>query len=140
MSLLTAFALAAQAVAAPAAAPVSSPPPAVPMAVAKARVDKVKALLGVATSGDSTALAPLLAANASANMNGTASSLTAAALAPLKACIRQGPFTVNDDQVIFNMTCAAVLPAQSNVMVGFLGEQVSTIVAGPAPPPVSGAN
>jgi hypothetical protein len=137
MTMLTAIVLAAQAAAAPAApVPAAPPPPAVPMTVAKARVDKVKALLAVAASGDAAALGAVVAPSATANVNGATSPLTAAAIAGLKTCTRKGPFTVNDEQVIFTMTCTGTLPALSSAMVGFTAEQIASLVVGPAPPPM----
>lgn len=144
MSLLFAILLAeaAAAPAAPAPAAVAPPPaetPAVPMTVAKARVDKVKAMLAAANSGDSAALGAVAATGATLNINGAITPLGALALAPLKTCTRKGAFTVNDEQVILNMACSGTLPALSSIMVGFTAEQVSSVVVGPAAPPVGGS-
>lgn len=127
--------------AAPAAAPAPAPTevPTVEMSIARARVAKVRTLLSSVTSGDAAALAPVLAPGASANVNGVISPLGVLTLAPLQSCTRKGPFNANADQVIITMTCTGSLPAAASVMVGFTAEQISSVVVGPAAPPVGGS-
>ncbi len=137
MSALISILLAA---AATADAPPPPPPPAVSMDVAKARVAKVKTLLAVAVSGDSVTLNSVIGAGANANMNGTTSPLTVAAIAPLRSCTRKGPFTVSDDAVSMGMTCTGSLPADTTVFITFAAEQISSVVAGPSAPPVVETN
>ena len=137
MSAVFAMILAAAAPQAAAAQP-DDDPPSVPMDVAKARVEKVKTLLAAAASGDDRSIKDISTLDATANFAGKLTSLSPAAIAPLKSCTRNGPFTVSAYGVMLKMTCTGTLPTDATVFVNFANEMVSSVVAGPSAPPIAG--
>lgn len=118
----------------------------VPMDVAKARVEKVKALVAAASSGNSADVAKLIAPGATAVVGDKQSPLTVGAIKGLKDCARRGAFQVNEEQVVFFTGCSGTsMPADTTVIVDFLEERIfkistsQTVFVPPPPPLPSGA-
>ena len=137
MSAVFAILMAAAAPQAVAAPQPDADQPSVPMDVAKARVAKVKTLLASATSGDALPLKDVSMLDATANFGGAPTALTVAAIAPLKSCTRNGPFTVSPYGVMVRMSCTGTLPPDATVFVNFTDEMISSVVAGPSAPAVT---